>query len=143
MPGPAHIICPYRESLGVSGINPIFRVHGHTILTEEATAKTFDAVRQESLERLFPGFTEESTEQATLSGGQSWIGLQGQLMLLAKPPRAMIAARPKIRDMIRDATIAGLLSKQPFVAHLDDSVETASPAFLEIFDGSEKFSTQL
>ena len=48
------------DSLGVSRINHIFREHGHTILTEETAAKTFDEVGQGSLGRLLPGFTEDS-----------------------------------------------------------------------------------
>ena len=38
-----------RESLGVSRINHIFRVHGHTILNEEAGAKIFEEVGQRPL----------------------------------------------------------------------------------------------
>ena len=49
------------------------RVHGHTILHEEEVAKTFE-VGQRALERLFPGCSVESTEQAALSAGQSGIG---------------------------------------------------------------------
>ena len=49
---------------------------------------------------------------------------------------ALIAARPRIRDTIRDATIAGLLPEQPFWARLDDLVETASAAFLDTLDDS-------
>ena len=58
----------FRESLGVSRINHILRVHGHTIL------KTSDEVGQRSLERLFPGFIEDSSEQAAISARQSGIG---------------------------------------------------------------------
>ena len=62
------------ESLGVSRINHIFRVHRHAILEEESVAKTFDEVGLRSLERLLPGFTEDCAQQATLSAGQSGIG---------------------------------------------------------------------
>ena len=51
-----------RESLGVSRINHIFKVHDHTIFTEEAAAKTFDEVGQGSVERLCTGFTEDSAQ---------------------------------------------------------------------------------
>ena len=56
-----------RESLGVSRINHILQVHGHTILQEKRGAEIFDEVGQRPLERLFPGFTEDSLTQATLS----------------------------------------------------------------------------
>ena len=53
-----------QESLGVSRINHILWMHGHTILQEKKAAGIYDEVGQRSLERLFPGFTEDSTEQA-------------------------------------------------------------------------------
>ena len=56
-----------RESLGVSRL----RVHGHTILLEEEAAKTSNEVVQRSLERPFPGFTEDCAEEAALSACQS------------------------------------------------------------------------
>ena len=42
-------------------------VHDHAILQEKRAAEIFDEDGQRSLERLFPGFTEDSSEQATLS----------------------------------------------------------------------------
>ena len=63
-----------RDSLGVSRINHILRVHGHTILQEQRAAEIYDEVGQRFLERLFPGLTEDSMTQATLSASQSGIG---------------------------------------------------------------------
>ena len=48
-----------------------FRVDGQTILEEENAARTFDEVELVSLERLFPGFTEDNEKQAKPSAGQS------------------------------------------------------------------------
>ena len=62
-----------RESLRVSRINHILGVHGHTIFQEQEATQIFD-VGQRSLQRLFPGFTEDSSEQATLSANQSGTG---------------------------------------------------------------------
>ena len=42
--------------------------------------------------------------------------------------------RPRIRDMIRDATIAELMAAQPLLSRLDDLGETASAAFLDTLD---------
>ena len=56
-----------RESLGVRGL-------GHTILEEQRAAAVYDEIGQRSLERLFPGLTEDSMTQATLSAGQSGFG---------------------------------------------------------------------
>ena len=64
-----------RESLGVGRVNHIFRVQGHIFfLEEEEAARTFEEVGLGSLERLFPGFTEDSQGQATVSALQSGIG---------------------------------------------------------------------
>ena len=52
-----------RESLGVSRINHILHLHGHTVLQKKRAAEIYDEV----------GFTEDSSEQATLGAGQSGI----------------------------------------------------------------------
>ena len=64
-----------RESFGVSRINHILRVHGPrnlrretAILQEKRAADIYDEVGAEVSLR---GFTEEGSEQATLSAGQS------------------------------------------------------------------------
>ena len=59
----------FRESLGDFRINHILQVHGHTILQEQRATELDDEVGQQSLERLFPGYTEDSMVQATLSAG--------------------------------------------------------------------------
>ena len=93
-----------RGSLEVSRINHILRVHGHTILEEQSAAAVFDEIGQRSLERLFPGFTEDSMTQATLSGGQSGIGYK-KARDTAAPAHlgALIAAKPRMQAMIQDA----------------------------------------
>ena len=82
-------------------------MHGHAILNEEAATKIFDGVGERSLERLFPGFTEDSSQEITLSAGQSGVVARGQLMLLAQSTLGALVARPRTRDTIRDATIFG------------------------------------
>ena len=77
-----------RESPGVSRINHILRVHGH----EQQAAETYDEVGQLSLERLLPGFTEDSLVQATLSAGQSKIGKRARD--IAAPTRPSAATAP-------------------------------------------------
>ena len=97
-----------RESLGVSRINHILGVHGHTVL-QERRAEIFDEVGRRSLERLFPGFTEDSMEQATtLCAGQSGIGYK-RARDIAGPAHlgALIAARPRLSAMIPGAVAAG------------------------------------
>ena len=87
-----------REGPGVSRINHILRVHSHTILQERQPAEIFDEVGHRSLKRLFPGFTEDSLEQATLNAGQSGIGYK-RSRNIAGPRhfRALIAATTELQ----------------------------------------------
>ena len=78
-------------------------------------------------------------QKATLSAGQSRIGCKRSVDV-ARPAHlgAVVAARPRIRDVIRDATIAGLIAVQSLLARLDDLVETASAPFLDTLNDSGK-----
>ena len=64
-----------RQSLGVSRINHILRVHGHPILQKKRATEIYDEAGQRFFDRLFPGFTEDSLTQATLTAGRvrDWI----------------------------------------------------------------------
>ena len=99
-----------RGSLGVSRIIHMLRVHGHTILQDQRAAEIYDEVGQQSLERLFPDFTEDSMVQATLSAGQFRIGHK-RARDIAAPAHlgALTAARARVQAMIQDAVWAGLL----------------------------------
>ena len=116
MSGPTDGFALLRESLGVSRINLIFRVHGDTILDEEEATQTFDEVGQSSLETVsFLGVTEDSTEQAAPSAGQSGI-VYKRSVAIARPAHlgALVAAKQRILDMIRGAATAGLWPEQNF-----------------------------
>ena len=106
-----------RESLGVSRINHILRVHGHTILQAQRAAEIQDELGQRSLERVFLGLTEDGMTQATLSAGQSGIGFTRDI---AAPARlgAPIAAKQRIQAMIQDELWAGLLPEHPLKTRL-------------------------
>ena len=69
-----------RESLGVSRINHIFRLHSHTNLQEREAAKVFDEIRQTLS-------TEDSSEQATLSASQAMMPAQHTSELSLQPRR--------------------------------------------------------
>ena len=108
-----------RESLAVSRIHHILRVHGHTI-------PVYDEVGQRSLERLFPGLTD-SMAQAPPSAGQSGIGFKRARDIAAPAPLgALIAATPRIQGMIRDAIWAGPLPEQILETRLSEVIETAT-----------------
>ena len=122
-----------RESLGVSGINHILREHGHTIFQEREAAKIFDKVGNKSLERFFPGFTVDSSKEATLSTSQPGSG-DKRTRDVARPAHleALNAAKTSNLDMIRNATKAELLLEQPLLARLDTA------AFLDALDESKR-----
>ena len=116
----------------------------HQLSFDESTSGTLDTplarqtlyeVGQRSLERPCPGFTEDSLEQAALSAGQSGLARPAHL-------KALIAAKPWVLNMIRGATTAGLLPGQLLLALLDTPTETATAAFLDALDNSEKPSSR-
>ena len=61
-------------------------------------------VGQTSIERLFPGLNEDSTEHPALSAGQACIGSKRSVNV-ARPAHlgALVAAKPRILNMIRGA----------------------------------------
>ena len=127
------------ESLGVSRVNHILRVHGHKILEEQRAAAVYDEMGQRSLERLFPGLTEDSTTQATPSAGQSGSGFK-RARDIAAPAHlgALIAAKPRIQGMIRDAVQA-----DPRNASLSEVIETATSTCLSALDNDEEATAKL
>ena len=94
-----------RECLGVNRINHILRVHGYTILQEKEATKILE-VGHRSLERLFPGFTEDSFEQATLSANQSGIGYK------------------RTRDVASQAYLGALIAAKSRCGHIGTQTET-------------------
>ena len=84
-----------RESLRVSRINHILRVHGDKIMEDQSAAAVYDVIGQRSLDRLFFGLTEDSVTQATLSASQSGIGVK-RARDIAAPAHLgpLIAAKP-------------------------------------------------
>ena len=67
LPGQQTEFALLRESLGVSRVNYILRVHGHTILQEQRAAEVHDEIGQRSLEQLFPGLTKYKRPSAQAS----------------------------------------------------------------------------
>ena len=85
-------------------------LHGHTILQEQRAAEVNDEIEKRSLEQLFPRLAEDGEPQATLSVGQSGIGLK-RARDIAAPAHlgALIAAKPRIQAaMIQDVLEAPL-----------------------------------
>ena len=129
-----------RKSRGVSRINHILRVHVRTILHEEEEAAKIFEVGQRSLERLFPSFTEDSTEQAALGAGRSGLVTRGPWML---PRPAHLGPRcSKNADSRHDSRRSNsqTLARTTSLAQLDAPVEAASAVFLSALGDSENSS---
>ena len=56
---------------------------------------------------------------------------------------ALIAAKPHIQGMIRDAVLAGLLPKQLLETRLSEAIETATSTYLSALDDDEQATAQL
>ena len=67
----------------------------------------YDEFGRRSIERLFLGSKEDSSEQVTLSVGQSEVGCKGAWDI-AGPAylRALIADKPRISAMVQDAVVS-------------------------------------
>ena len=55
----------------------------------------------------------------------------------------VIAAGLRIKDLILDATPAGLVAAQPLLVRMDDLVETAAATLLDTLDHSERATAHL
>ena len=131
------------NKLGVA-VGPRQFIEDQPLAKADVIRAMHERVGQRSLERLFPGRTENSTEQATLSAGQSGIGYK-RARDIAGPAHlgALIAAKPRILAMIHDAVTAGLHPKQPLVTRLGVVIEAATSPDLEALDGEEKGTAKL
>ena len=83
-----------RESQGVSRINHILRVHGHTILQEIRAAEMRNRVQKSARHRGFSTLESPHSNQASLQA------------------------------VIHDAVLAGLLPKQPLETRFAAVIET-------------------
>ena len=93
---------------------------------------------QRSFERIFSGFTDESSEQATHSAGQSGIGDKRARYIATPSHRGALIAAKHIQATIQDAVVAGLLPKQPLETRLAAIIETATSTYLETLDGEDE-----
>ena len=118
-----------RESLGVGRINHILRVHA----TRSCTRNEL----QKSTKKLFPGFTEDSSDQ-------SCIGYK-RARDIAAPAHlgALMAARPRIQAMIQYAVTAGFLPKQPLETRPDAVIGAATSTYFEALDDEDSATAKL
>ena len=128
-----------RESLGVGRVNRILRVHGHSLAEQSGAATNFDAVGRETLERLFPGMTDEGYLQAALGDSQAGLGWK-QALDVARPAHlgGLIAAGPRVKAMFKACEVAGLLDAAALEDRLSRRLEAAKISFLANLDEVEK-----
>ena len=81
---------------------------------------------------------------ATLSASQSRIGFK-KARDIAAPAHlgALIAAKPRIRGVIRDVLLAGLLPEQLLETRLSEVIETATSTYLSALDNDEQATARL
>ena len=109
-----------RESLGVSRVNHIFRVHGHTILEEETAARTFDEVGLGVTRKgSFQGSQKTVQSKPRRVQASQVLDVKDQWTVACPAHKgAVIAAIPWKRDMIRDAINAGLVVARLSAPHM-------------------------
>ena len=127
-----------RQSLGVSRVTHILRVHGRRLQQAGALAQ-FDQMTSGEMDRLFPGLTEESHEQATL--GAAWGGLgwrRASDVALPANLAALVTAAPMVRDMAAAAVHAGLLPAGVVEGRLDAEIRMTQDAYLATLHDQER-----
>ena len=132
-----------RESLGVGRVNHILRVHGHHLAENGGATNKFDDVGRRSLERLFPGLTSEGYEQASLGARESGLGWR-LAQDVARPAHlgALVAASPRVKDMVRACASAGLLPADLLETRLDSLIATAEASYYSVLDEVEKVKAE-
>ena len=137
------VVRAMHERVQLRWVNHTFRVPGHAVLGETEAAKTFSEVGRRSVGRLFLGLTEDSMEQASLSAGG---GKRLQTRCGCGSPGtlgALIACKPWIVDMIQQAELGGLLSRQPLEERFEASIAAVATAFVDTLDDSEGTTAEL
>lgn len=99
----------------------------------------FDSLGRATLDRLFPGTTNEARTQASLRarlGGLGW----RQASVTARPANlgALVTVGPMVKEMIADSARAGLLQEETLLPRLQSWVDQVTDAFLADLDESER-----
>ena len=132
-----------QQSLGLGRVNHILRVHGHLLSQDPGDLGAFDKVSRTTMDRLFPGLTDESHDQAALAtslGGVGW--RRAADVALPANLGALVAAAPKIRTMAEAAERAGLLPRALLGQLLAEQVGGAAAAYLASLDELERVKAE-
>ena len=125
----------FRESFGVSDNNHILRVHGHTILQEKEAANIFGVGKGRSKDSLQFLLRTMRNKPRSAPANQK-LGTTEHRMLPAQT--TLIAAKPRMLDMIRDAATAGILPDQPLLTRRSALIESGIVAFLDALDDADR-----
>ena len=128
-----------KQCLGIGRINHILRAHGHTLFRNPEQLRGFDDITRTTLDRMFPGLTSSSHEQATLACKVGGLGCQ-RAFDIALPANlsALVVAVPKIRHMAHAAQSAGLLDETRLLTQLEGKLRATKSASLEGLGEVEK-----
>ena len=133
-----------RQSLGIGRVKHILRVHGEKLLGQGATVlEGFDTATREAMDRLFPGLTPESHEQATLAacvGGLGWRKASDT----ARPANlaALLQTGPLVRGMAAATVHAGLLPAGLLEASLETTTRRVEVAYLNSLGELERVKAE-
>jgi len=132
-----------RQSLGIGRVNHILRVHGGDLAEDGELLDRFDRMMFQEMDRLFPGLTDDSHEQATLSAAVGGLGWR-KASDTARPANlgALVMAAPKVKSMAGDAVRAGLLSEGQLEAKIDAKIRKEESAFLCRLDEPERIKAE-
>ena len=131
------------ESSGVGRVNHILRVHVQSLAERGGSAAAFDEVGRLSLERVFPGLTNEGHSESTLSAAEGGLGWR-QALDVARPAHlgGLIATAPRVKAMIQAGADAGLLPAATLGQRFDAIVTTEESAYLGELDEVDKVQAE-
>ena len=132
-----------RQCLGINKVNHILRVHGEALWRDREILASFDENQRTTLDRLFPGLTEEGHKQAVLGASVGGLGWRSATdTALPANLAALTLAAPKIRAMAESMVTAGLLPAGILEAKLAAKIESVEVAFMPELDPGEQVKAQ-
>ena len=132
-----------RQCLGINKVNHILRVHGAALWRDGEILEQFDQQQRETLDRMFPGLTDEGHRQAVLGASVGGLGWRPAVST-AVPANlaALILAAPKIHAMAKDATTAGLLPEGLLETRLAAQIDAVRSLYLGELDVIEQVKAE-
>ena len=131
-----------RERLGVSRINHILRVHGHTVLQERQPPKSSMRLGRGPLRDSFQDSQRTAWNKPRSVPASRVLDTRGRETSLAL--HTLEHSLQSNREYLnQDAATAKLLPKQPLATRLGADIEAANAAHLDTHDGAKKTTAGL